>query len=672
VPTAKGSTVELIHLGARPADSPAGHREEWVQRVAIAALAGRLRERREHEDVTYFGIPNAVFDTSSIAPWVHHTIAMPTAASGWVDAVPLIESELRRARSTGFTQAEVDESVAAQLTMMRERAAQFKSEPAARIASEIARYVASGRLWQSPPAELAEVSSALQGLAASEVTTALDAVFPVEPLHLIVSAASDNLPKPERVLAAYNKSVARKIKTKSAVADALQFRYESFGAPGAIAKRERIEDLDLTLVGFANGVRLNLRPSRLEPERFRLRVRFPLNLSNIQNGRGGIADLAGYLLLNCNLHKQKQTELARLIKLHGLSPQFTVTTGTPTLTITGPAEEIPFTLQYLTALLSDAEIDVDHFKVALSYYNSHQRNASINPLPLAQRQALYVYTGNDSRVMLNPASFYGSETGGEATADWLREHILSVPFEVALVGDFEADDAIATASATLGTLTKRQPPPRPGPPLTAPKKATRIESIADLPASTSMSCTLWPLPFSEDPRQNAALDLATDVLRDRLLIVLREALGATYSPQTYVHRDPIQRDFAYAAMINTFDPDNARRLTEGSLRMAAELAQRGVSVEEFNRLREPARIRRARDLRSNAWWLTVASVAQSRPEALDEARAHEKIFDEVTLADVNAAARVYKPDTVTVLIIRPASAKPAATNDAAKKAAPAK
>jgi sulfate adenylyltransferase subunit 1 (EFTu-like GTPase family) len=41
----------------------------------------------------------------------------------------------------------------------------------------------------------------------------------------------------------------------------------------------------------------------------------------------------------------------------------------------------------------------------------------------------------------------------------------------------------------------------------------------------------------------------------------------------------------------------------------------------------------------------VVAIAQSRPEVLDVARRHEKIFDEVTLDDVNLAVNVFKPTT---------------------------
>jgi len=103
------------------------------------------------------------------------------------------------------------------------------------------------------------------------------------------------------------------------------------------------------------------------------------------------------------------------------------------------------------------------------------------------------------------------------------------------------------------------------------------------------------------------------------------------------------------------------------------LSKRTLSVphaytDEFARLLEPLRTRYNNDLRNNTWWLnSVVCTAQSLPAGLEEARAHGKICDELTLDDVNEAAKVFKPDAVTVVLLRPAAPKPAAGTPPAKK-----
>src|SRR5262249_52367808 len=40
--------------------------------------------------------------------------------------------------------------------------------------------------------------------------------------------------------------------------------YASFGVPGTVADRQYVKDLDVTLVRFANGVRLNIKPTKFQ------------------------------------------------------------------------------------------------------------------------------------------------------------------------------------------------------------------------------------------------------------------------------------------------------------------------------------------------------------------------------------------------------------------------
>jgi predicted Zn-dependent peptidase len=168
---------------------------------------------------------------------------------------------------------------------------------------------------------------------------------------------------------------------------------------------------------------------------------------------------------------------------------------------------------------------------------------------------------------------------------------------------------------------------------------------------------LWPVSLPDEQRKNAALAIATDILRDRATLMLRETLGANYASDVRVFRDAVQRDFAFVGMVNTFEPARSRELNVLSLAIAASLAKKGISQEEFDRLKEPARTQRMQDLHNNDWWISVIAVVQRRPEVLAEIRQHATVIDDVTIEDVSQAAQVFKPDRFTSILLHPASAK---------------
>ena len=668
VPTFTTSVItEFNFVSSRPPDTVYGRRQALRQRIAVNVLERRLEAKRE-PDVTQYSRPHLSFSVSESSPAMgRHAIEIGTLAGSWSDAVKFLETELRRGRE-GFAQAEIDEAVAGELKSLQNRIPAELGQSAAELTGALAGQIMTGREWQSPAVRYAEAKAAWAGLTPAEVAVAFTQIFPPDSFRLILAVPPDHQIKPERLLAAYEKSTGRTLKVKATAGEDLHFRYDNFGPAGKITGRERVEDLDISLVSFENGVRLNVRPSPFEPEQFRLRIVFPQNLSNVPADLPGMADLAGQLLLNSSMRKHKQTELSRLLRLHDIKPGFSVNTGTPSLTLSGPADELTFALQYLTALLSDLEFDDEYYRVALSYYAGMHKNTMNSAGGLGMREALRIFAGNDQRALLIHPRAFASEGNLVETQQWLKNHILSGPLEVGLVGDFSADEAITAAAATIGTLKVRKAPPKSGAPLALPKKASRQESLAEITASTAFSCVLWPVESPDDPKHNAALAFASAALQDHLMLIIREAMGATYAPQTRIHRDIIQRDFAFVGMINTFDPASARKFTEAGVRLAALLAEKGLSAAEFERLREPLRARYAEDMRNNNWWLNeVVSLAQSRPDGLGEARRHEKIYDEITLEDVNHAAQVFKSDKVTIVIVQPKPAVKPAHNGPKKK-----
>ena len=92
-----------------------------------------------------------------------------------------------------------------------------------------------------------------------------------------------------------------------------------------------------------------------------------------------------------------------------------------------------------------------------------------------------------------------------------------------------------------------------------------------------------------------------------------------------------------------------------TLNLSDELARKGVTAEEFSRLREPRRTQMAAQLGSDDWWLHQVLVrAQSQPEVLNETRALVTAYTQVTREDVNrAAARFLRVSNASAILVIP-------------------
>jgi zinc protease len=121
---------------------------------------------------------------------------------------------------------------------------------------------------------------------------------------------------------------------------------------------------------------------------------------------------------------------------------------------------------------------------------------------------------------------------------------------------------------------------------------------------------------------------------------------------------------------STWNPPRPPRSPTPSSPLADDLAQHGVTEDEFARAKQPALTAVRESFRNNAYWLGyVLARAQEKPEVLDWARTRLADGEAITAADLSALAKTYLGrDRASRVIVRPAPA-PAATP--APTAAPA-
>ena len=211
---------------------------------------------------------------------------------------------------------------------------------------------------------------------------------------------------------------------------------------------------------------------------------------------------------------------------------------------------------------------------------------------------------------------------------------------------------VKDAARNLGALAKRVPLP-PQAPLIGPKKATRAQATSNtFPETLSMSCLLWPLNKNETPKETAAITVASAILRDALVRITTDAFKKPIDPQTWIHRDAVQRDFGFVVMVNSFASPVAGPLTDAILRTAVKFADVGVSEADFNRVRANVRQRRVTELTDNKWWLeNVLWAAHTHPQVIEEAREHVSAIDALTATDVSTAAKLFTPKLAAAVIL---------------------
>ena len=79
-----------------------------------------------------------------------------------------------------------------------------------------------------------------------------------------------------------------------------------------------------------------------------------------------------------------------------------------------------------------------------------------------------------------------------------------------------------------------------------------------------------------------------------------------------------------------------------SATLAADLAEKGVTGDELERAKQPILTSLRESARTNPYWLgNVLARAQERPEMLDWCRSRYTDNESITVADLNALAKLY-------------------------------
>jgi zinc protease len=656
-PVETAAAADIISLSTPDQDMRAGFHAWVADTVVVSLLNRRLAERVRTNP--HIGNAFAISDVGPDQLFANFRIEAQAGAEDWQSAVDLVEQELRRARTQGFQPDEVRESIFGVLANLRGHRDEVATYQPSLLADNVAARLALGRRWPDLDAEIAEAAAYLDHFTPADAAAALRTLFPEDDRHLILRRPTPLVGGSATVLAAYRASAAQPLAgAATAEGGQLLFHYGNGFSPGAVAQRRTETDLRLDEVTFANGVRLNIRPSSGESHLFGLSARLGQGIVDTAPNQPRIEFLGIALFLLSDLGQNTQGEITRLLRLHGVQFNFTLTDYQMAIDAVGPASELPFTLRLVTAYLSDLKLDAGKMVGAVGQYAVIRNRALGSTGDLASNETYYRMADSDPRA-LYPTTEQMARYSFYDVVDWMRAHWLNGPVELGITGDLEVDSTIAATALTLGTLPPRTALPAPDRgPLTLMGFPYRKTVRVALPDQAATLRIAWPAGAAADIRVTAAMQLAVDAIVDRLRIQLRDELGETYSPRGGIYQAPDQPGFCFAWIEVTLNPKQARTLATRTLALADDLAAQGITDEEFSRLREPRRDQTTAQLGSNFWWLQHVLVrAQSQAQVLSDVRALATAYTRVTRDEVNrVAAQSLRSGQASAILVLPASA----------------
>jgi zinc protease len=641
-PEAPSTQISLTNITsyAREPDTAARRIKQLPRMLALALLNRRfsiLVKKERSPIISAHAIVLEEFDFLRTA-----SVDISCRADSLRAALALGEQELRRAIEHGFTPGELAEATASLGNHLDQAAKSARTRHSNRLADEIVHRLMMGEVFTTPADDLALLKPALDKITPSDCLAALKDAFPPSGRFVMVTGDAKIFgDAPTAIAAIYNEAHAVAITPPEADRKSA-WGYTDFGAPGEIAKREHVADLDVELVTFKNGVRVNLKKTDFEAGRIRTSARVGNGAMTEPVGQRGLGALALGTFTRSGLGKHSADDLRNLFAGKNVGWRFG---PAPDAFLFGGGttpDDLLLELQLLAAQLTDAGYRPEALRAARQELNQRYLSFKHSVAGPLTTEIANLLADGDPRFGWPAEEVMMSRNFDELKA-WLTPQLAHGPLEVALVGDLDIEASIAAAAKTIGALPSRETKPAltelkkvkfPAQPFT---KNYVIES--EIPKGAVL--LYWPTEDAFDEHRTRRLNVLEAILNDRLRVKLREELGVTYSPRVENFASDTFPGYGYIVANIDVDLQSAKKVSELAVDLADELAQKGVTEDQLNRARQPMVATIKDSLRSNGYWLFVLALAQEKPEALDWPRTRLPDNEAITTAELSALAKKY-------------------------------
>ncbi|MBO9695995.1 MAG: insulinase family protein [Sphingopyxis sp.] len=630
-------------------DTKATRARKLAEDIGEAIISRRLAKIALNEDspilTGYFS------DAEGWKKFDQVTIGAVAKEGAWKEALALVEQEQRRALEHGFTQAEVDEQIANRRTAFKNAVAGVTTRRSDGLADALVSAAEGDFVFARPETSQALFEATAPGLSAATVTAAFRARMDgLSPPLVRVTTKKPVAGGTAAILADLQASAKVAVAAPAAAANAA-FAYDSFGTPGKIVSDERVDDLGIRRIRFANNVMLNIKTTDFQKETVYLSLRVDGgNLLATRDDPTKVS-LAGSLMLG-GLEAHSLDELRSILAGKTISPVF----GNSTDAFGGSAVTSPedFALQA---------------KLMAAYLTHPGYRA--DGLALIRRVLPQQYAANDA----TPAAVLGRDVGGilanddprsqtpplekVMALDWAQlKPVIADSFahgaiEIGVVGDIGEQSAIDAIAVTFGALPERRA-------AFDPRAEARIRQFATDrsertlihkgPAEQAELRVYWPARDDSDLAEAMQLTLLSRVMQLMLTEELREKLGESYSPGAAASLSDEFPGYGHLFAASNVDYKDLATTRAAIFAIAKELRDKPVDADLLDRARRPLLEAMVKSRRENGYWLNYVAEATSHADRLDRSRKGIGEVEAATPAELQALAKRYLVDGKALVI----------------------
>jgi zinc protease len=623
-------------------DTVAERREHLLRGLGVAVLNRRLGELARADNPPFTsagGGESGLVDSLDIA-----SVSATFNPGEWKRALETIEQEQRRLVQYGISETELQREITANRTALENAVAAAATRRTPALANGLVGAVNDDRVFNSPQTSLDLFNAAVEGLTAAQVSEAVKPVFEGQgPLALVVTPEAIEGGE-AAVTAALEASRLIPVAAPAAQAQ-LDWPYAEFGAAGTVTDRREIAELGATVVTFANGVRLTVKPTTFRDEQILVSVSTGIGELGLPVDRIDVRPMAAQTFAAGGLGKLTADEISRVLNGRIVSSGFSMGDDEYRLVGGTRPQDLQLQMQVLAAYLTDPGIRPAPFLQLKALFPQILAQLAATPGGAFTVQSSELLASGDKRQAIPTVEDVAAWTIEDARAG-LIEGLASGPINVVMVGDVTVDDAIASVASTFGALPPRGPDAAHAPgadqrrfPAGTPEP---VQLTHTGPAEQALGYIAWPTTDAVGDRTEARqVSILAEVLELRVLDEIREKQALAYSPGVSASASDVFEGYGSISVTAETAVDKLPAYFAAVEAIVTSLRDTPVQEDELNRARLPVieSLRRARA--GNEYWLTQLSEVAVRPQNVEETLNHISDLEAVTPADIQRLARQY-------------------------------
>jgi len=638
------SSIQLnwVRNPDRDPDTIEERRDDLLRGLGVAVLNRRLGEIARSDNPPFSaagGGESGLVNSLDIA-----TVTAQFAPGEWKRALETIEQEQRRLVQYGVSEAELQREITTIRASLENAVAGAATRRTPQLAGGLVNAVNEAEVFTAPQTNLDLFNAAVEGVTAAQISEAVKPVFTGEgPLALVITPVEIEGGE-AAVTAALEAS--RQVPVAAPAAQAqMDWPYASFGAPGVVQDQREIAEIGTTVVTFANGVRLTVKPTEFRDEQILVSVRTGIGERGMSPERADPQLLAGAIVPPGGLGRLTFDELSRTLNGRIYSAGFQVGGDSYQLQGGTRPEDLTLQMQVLAAYLTDPGLRPAPLQLIKSVFPQQIAQLMATPGGAFQIQGSGLLASGDKRESLPSAEEVAAWTIEELRAS-VVSGLASGPVDVIVVGDVNVEDAIAAVAPTFGALAPRGPDAQPVPgasvlrfpaPTAEPVRLTHTG-----PAEQALAYIAWPTTDAVGDRTEARrASILSEVLKLRVLEEIRERQALAYSPRVQSSASNIYDDYGSISITAETAADKLEAFYAAVETIAASLRDAPPSEDELNRARLPVIESLRRSQAGNEYWLGQLSDVAERPADIEQILTHISDLEAITPADIQALARQY-------------------------------